>query len=124
MLPIHENVLSLSWITEYWFREINPLRTSAEIIQELLSAFWRGELALVGGNERQVIYPEIFLKCIALKRDHPGFTLVDNPEVIPPKMMERLDGGVVIDLQTYIILPSDLTTHQSDTCLLTTRTRM
>ena len=83
------------------------MRTSAEIFQELLSAFWRGELALVGGNERQIIYPETFLKYIALKRDHPGFTLVDSPEMIPPKLTERLDGGVMIDLQTYIVLPSD-----------------
>ena len=44
MLPIHENVLQLIWIAEYWSREINGVRTSAEIHDQLLAAYWRGHL--------------------------------------------------------------------------------
>jgi hypothetical protein len=107
MLPIQENALLLSWIAEYWCREIGGLRTSAEIHHELLAAFWRGELDVVGGDERKIIDRATFLKCVALKRDHPGFVLVDSPEEIPQKAMTHADGSVTVDIQTYILLPSD-----------------
>jgi hypothetical protein len=85
MLPIQENVLQLSWIAEYWSREIGGLRTSAEIHHELLAGFWRGKLGLVAGDERKTLDRVTFLKCVAPKRDHSGFVLIDSPEEIPPK---------------------------------------
>ena len=107
MLPIQENVLQLSWIAEYWSREIGGLRTSAEIHHELLAGFWRGKLGLVAGDERKTLDRVTFLKCVALKRDHPGFVLIDSPEEIPPKVTTHADGSVTVDIQTYITLPSD-----------------
>ena len=107
MLPIQENALSLSWIAEHWSREIGGLRTTAEIHHELLAAFWRDEVGGVGGDERKIVDRVTFLKCIALKRDHPGFGLVDNPEEISPKATLHADGSVTVDMQTYITLPSD-----------------
>jgi hypothetical protein len=107
MLPIHENTLSLRWIAEYWSREIGGLRTTAEVHHELLAAFWRGELGVVGGDDRKIVDRATFLRWVALERDHPGFVLVDSPEEIPPKATMHPDGAVTVDLQTYIALPSD-----------------
>jgi hypothetical protein len=107
MLPIQENVLQLSWIAEYWSREIGGLRTSAEIHHELLAGFWRGKLGLVAGDERKTLDRVTFLKCVAPKRDHSGFVLIDSREEIPPKVTTHADGSVTVDIQTYITLPSD-----------------
>jgi hypothetical protein len=114
MLPIQENALSLSWIAEYWSREIGGLRTAAEIHHELLAAFWRGELGVVGGDVRKVVDRVTFLKCVALKRDHPGFVLIDSPEKTPPKATLRADGSVMVNIQTYITLPSDHSSWTDD----------
>jgi hypothetical protein len=90
------------------------LRTSGEIHDELLAAFWRDEFRLVVADGRKTIDRATFLKCVALKRDHPGFVLVDSPEMIPPRMTEEADGGAMVDMQTYIILPSDHTNWTSE----------
>jgi hypothetical protein len=43
MLPIQENILSLTWIAEYWSREIEGLRTSSKFLMNCLPQF--GELS-------------------------------------------------------------------------------
>jgi hypothetical protein len=114
MLPIHENVLQLIWIAEYWSREINGVRTAAEIHDQLLAAYWRGELRVVGRDERGLLNRVTFLKLVARERNHPGFVLVDSPEMIPTKITERGDGSVMVDTLTYIVLPPDYTCWTSD----------
>jgi hypothetical protein len=113
MLPIHENVLPLISIAEYWSVEVGGLPTSAETFQKLLAAFWRSRLVLVGGNGRKLINQATLLKLVARKRDHPGFELVENSEMVPSKIIES-EGLVMIDTKVYIILPSDHTRWTSD----------
>jgi hypothetical protein len=39
--------------------------------------------------------------------EHPGFVLLDCAEMIPPKLVTHSDGSATVDLQCYIILPSN-----------------
>jgi hypothetical protein len=116
MLPIHENVLQLIWIAEYWSREINGVRTSAEIHDQLLAAYWRGELRVLGGDrdEGGLLNPVTFLKIVARERNHLGFVLVDSPEMIPPEITKHDDRSVTVDMLTYIVLPPDHTCWTPD----------
>jgi len=114
MLPIHENVLQLDRIAEYWSREINGVRTSAEIHDQLLTAYWRDELRVAGGDERGLLNRVTFLELVARERNHPGFMLVDSPEMIPPRITEHGDHSVTVDMRTYIVLPPDHTCWTSD----------
>jgi len=107
MLPIRASVLRLDRTAEYWSRELIRVRTTAEIEGELRSAFWRDELELVYEISAKAIDREAVLRGINMRRDHPGFTLVDGGEMIPAPAVEDASGGVTIDLRRYIVLPSD-----------------
>jgi hypothetical protein len=94
---------------EYWSRELQGVRTSPEIYAELLSAFWQDQLAVVQVQNLHPIQRLSALKGINATRglipDHPGFTLVDCAEMIPPKVEPHPDGTVTIDREIYIVLP-------------------
>ena len=109
MLPIRENVLQLAEIAEYWSRELQEIRTSTKIYAELLSGFWQNQLAAVNAHNLHPIQRLNVLKGINATRglipDHPGFTLVDCAEMIPPSVESHPDGTVTIDRGIYIVLP-------------------
>lgn len=111
MLPIHESVLYLTEIAEYWSRELDRMRTSSEIYAEFLAAFWKGELAAVHVSNRHSIDRKNMLKAInsTRKLEHPGFTLVESAESIPPKVVQHQDDSVTFDQGFYIVLPPDVT---------------
>jgi hypothetical protein len=111
MLPIRENVLHLDQIAEYWSRELGGVRTPPEIYAELLAAFWQGALVVVHAHNLYPIDRESMLKAIdsTPNLEHPGFTLVDSAEMIPPKVEQHPDGRVTVDQGVYIVLPLDHT---------------
>jgi hypothetical protein len=111
MLPIRENVLHLDQIAEYWSRELGGVRTPPEIYAELLAAFWQGALVVVHAHNLYPIDRESMLKAIdsTPNLEHPGFTLVDSAEMIPPKVEQHPDGRVTVDQGIYIVLPLDHT---------------
>jgi hypothetical protein len=106
MLPISDRVLPLEVIAEYLSRETAGVRTMSEIHDELLSAFWRNELAVVGSNGRGRIYRRRFLSSIRLRSEHPGFAMVDSANLLPQATEEHPDGSVTIDITKYIVLDS------------------
>jgi hypothetical protein len=111
MLPIRESVLHLADIAEYWSRELHGVRTQPEIYAELLSAFWQGQLDVVHVHNLHPIDRRSVLKGINSTREvipeHPGFTLVDSAEMIPPGVERHPDGSVTIIDGLYIVLPSN-----------------
>jgi len=111
VLPIRESVLHLTEIAEYWSRGLSRERTQPEIYAELLDDFWHGELAAVHVHDHHPIDRESVLKAINSTRnlEHPGFTLIESPESIPPKVKQHQDGSVTIDQGLYIVLPLDVT---------------
>lgn len=96
VLPIRESVLHLTEIAEYWSRGLSRERTQPEIYAELLDDFWHGELAAVHVHDHHPIDRESVLKAINSTRnlEHPGFTLIESPESIPPKVKQHQDGSV------------------------------
>ena len=117
MLPINENVLQLVRIAEYWSREINGVRTPGEIHDQLLAAYWRDGLRVVGGDERGLLNRDTFLELVARERNHPGFVLVGCLEMIPSRITEHGDRSVTVDTRTYIVLPPDPTCWTFDLIL-------
>jgi hypothetical protein len=113
MLPIRDDVLQLEMIAEYWSREIAGARTRAEIHEELLCALWQNELRVFGSRGETPVDRRRLLESVRLKSEHPGFTVVDCIEMIPPGSEEHSDGSITVDVTTYVVLPSD-ETHWTD----------
>jgi hypothetical protein len=107
MLPLVDNILRLQEISEYWSREHNRVRTSIEIFDELLTAFWQNKLIVYGLSGRSPIDRLGLLKTTRLRLQHPGFTIVESKEDIPVLATRNFGGSVSIDLTFYIVLPSN-----------------
>ena len=109
MLPLRDDVLRLLYIAELWSRELGGIRTADEIENELLSAFWRGELVVhhQSGSSRRQIDRSAMLGELNVRREHLGFSFVDSADLIPPLTIIHADRSVSIDRRRYIILPID-----------------
>lgn len=107
MVPINKQILPLRKLAEYSARQTDEVRMCAELHAELLAAFWRAELAAVFDDCPRVVDRDRLLQSIARERAHPGFTLVESPELAPAPLTQRADGGGEIDLRRYIALPAD-----------------
>jgi hypothetical protein len=111
MLPLRTAFLRLLYIAELWSRELAGIRTANEIENELLAAFWRGQLAVVTVHNLHPIDRQSLLKGINAARklipEHPGFMFVDCAEMIPPGVEVHPDGSVIIDRGLYVVLPAD-----------------
>src|SRR5215469_12051029 len=107
MLPIRKNVLPLAQIAELWSREIAGGRTAADIHTELLRTFWLGQLpARFEGSAKEIGRADM-LRVLNLRREHPGFLLVEPSDAGPSKMTKHSDGSVSVDLRRFIKLPVD-----------------
>src|SRR4051794_18903506 len=42
-----------------------------------------------------------------MKSEHPGFTFVDTPNIMPSAFEKQSDGSIIIDTTTYVVLSSD-----------------
>lgn len=106
MLPIRNEVLALDRIAEMWSKELNQMRTPADIYAELLIAFWRGELQvkIEGGKD---LDRRGFLKGISSKREHPAFLFVSSKREQKIPFTKHQDGSVTIDSRTRILLPAN-----------------
>jgi hypothetical protein len=107
MIPIADRVLSLAWIAQYSSRELHQLRTSDEIFDELISAFWQGRLDVTGPSGSNKVDRLAILKIVNRQRQHPGFTLVESTEEQTPVAEPMPNGSIRVDLTYYVFLPSD-----------------
>jgi len=106
MLPLPDKALRLNVLAEYWSRELQGQRTAAEIHRELLSAFWRDELEVSRSNGDPVDRRGL-LESVGHQSQHPGFVVVDSADMIPPGIVDLPNGGVIVDLTKYVVIPSD-----------------
>jgi hypothetical protein len=107
MLPISNRVLQLEAIAEYSSREITGVRTMPEIYDELLSAFWKNELAVFGSNGEKHVDRRHLLRSVRSKSEHPGFAMIESAKLLSPEIEEHSDSSVTVDLTKYIVLPSN-----------------
>jgi hypothetical protein len=99
------NTLSLSDIAAYWSREQGTIFTSAEIMNMLVQAVWRGDLIVtrpVGHPPRAGDYRYSLLRAVTGVRTHPGLLFIRPGDMIEPAETELLDGGVLVDLRERI----------------------
>lgn len=114
MLPLPDTLLRLERIAEFWSREHNRVRTSFEIYDELLSAFWKNDLIVYNGSGNSQVDRLGLLRVIRLCLEHPGFVIVGSTEEIPVLTTKHPDGSVSVDPTIYILLPLDESTWTSD----------
>src|SRR5262249_8661492 len=114
MLPLVDNVLRLEEIAEHWSRELNRRRTTIEIYDELLSAFWRNELIVCEASGRRPVDRRALLKPIRLHTEHPGFTIIETEDRLRPRATKNPDGSVDVDPTYYIVLPSEENSWTAD----------
>jgi len=105
MLPIRAQALAISRIAEFIAREANGVRTRDEVIEELLQAFWRGELRSATAADPTRDHRRDLLRAINIKRRHPGLVLVESAKRIPEPYVINADGSVTLDQHRYIALP-------------------
>src|SRR5215469_818564 len=105
MLPIRAQSMAISEIAEFIARETNGVRTRDEVVDELLQAFWRGELLSATAADPTRDHRRNLLQAINMNRQHPGLVLVESAKRIPEPYVNNADGSVTLDLHRYIALP-------------------
>jgi hypothetical protein len=103
---ITAQVLRFAKLAEYLARSAGEVRSEDDIISDLLKAFWLGELTGVthSGSSWD---PVGILNLVAVRREHPGFVLVEREEETSPVIERHADGSVSIDPRERILLPAD-----------------
>ena len=114
MLPLSNDFLPLEQIAEFWSREHNGVRTSLEIYDELLSAFWKNDLIVYNRDGKSPVGRPAVLRVIRVSLEHRGFVLIESSDQIPVRATKHPDGSVSVDMTKYIVLPSDADLWTSD----------
>jgi hypothetical protein len=113
MLPLQYHVLPLFKIAEYWSREIDNIRDSDELFDELLASFWLDALLVTGSGGSNKVDRLAILREVSRHRVHRGFSLIESWADRPGS--EQLPSGEIsIDVTHYIVLPSDDSTWSDD----------
>ena len=105
MLPIRAQSMAISEIAEFIARETNGVRTRDEVVDELLQAFWRGELLSATAADPTRDHRRNLLQAINSNRQHPGLVLVESAKRIPEPYVINADGSVTLEQHRYIALP-------------------
>jgi hypothetical protein len=101
MYPIPANQkLKLLDIANHWSREITPPVTPREVLEGLIKAWWRGELATASGQSRADMLRVLYAKY----QDRIAFIVPGLPD--PASTRELPDGGVVVFRLWQVPLPN------------------
>jgi hypothetical protein len=106
MFPISDATLPLSRIADYWSREIWPPASRVELLKQLESAWWRGEIIAQGGASRLGLIRQLY-------KSSNDFVFIIRDEPDPP-LTEHQDGTVDVDLRPRIRVPSTETEAWND----------
>ena len=103
---ITAQALSFAKLAEYLAQSAGEVRSEDDIMSDLLRAFWLGELTGVthSGSSWD---PAGILNLVAVRREHPGFVLVERDEETSAVVERHADGTVSIDSRKMILLPAD-----------------
>jgi len=103
---ITAQVLRFVKLAGYLARSVGEVRSEDDIMSDLLRAFWLGELTGVtySGSPRD---PAAVLNVVAVRREHPGFVLVEREEETSLAVEQHADGSVSIDPRARFLLPAN-----------------
>jgi hypothetical protein len=105
-LPIRKDVLNFGELAELWSRELDGIRSTSEIEDELLASFWRGEIEARYEGAARNVDRTAMLRILNLNREHPGFRLVEDR--LRPTFVREADGGITLNVPPpQIVLPCD-----------------
>jgi hypothetical protein len=100
LFPVPEDRLSCAKIVRYWSREVRPQASPRELLNEIVKAYWRGELQPSGAPDRLSVLKSLD----QLYRGRITFALAGEPD---PTQLEHLpDGGARVLLRVRVPLPS------------------
>jgi len=95
-----EKSLALFQIADDWSREIQPARSSDELLNELVTAWWRGELQAASGPTRLKVLSALF------KTSRSEIPFWVDGEDAPQTSWELPDGGVEVLIIPVLPVPS------------------
>ena len=95
-----EKSLTLFQIADDWSREIQPARSLDELLNELVTAWWRGELHAGNGPTRLKLLRALF------KTSRAEIPFWIKGEDFPQTSWELPDGGVEVLLVPVLPIPS------------------
>jgi hypothetical protein len=105
--------LSFLQIAKLWAREIQPSASLDELVDELESAWWRGEI--VGNSAKTRLQ---FLQTMFGFRKNLGIAFVTPTEPGPPDFTELENGGVKVDISPRIIVPCETEPWTDESCAI------
>src|SRR5262249_4055121 len=115
MFPGPEDILLAIDIADYWSREIQPPKSRDELLADLESAWWLGEI-VSGSTIRPFGYLKNLFKLMR-KRPNPKVLFIAGSEAGPPQSIELPDGGVELDRRPRIHVPNgDPDTWDENSC--------
>lgn len=80
MLPLQDESLPLFKLARYWSRESKGVLTETEVMNSLLSAFWRNELEALMPDGHADARSRL-IGHLLNRTDQPGFIISDQPEI-------------------------------------------
>lgn len=106
MLPLRDSWLSLDDIARHWANELSPRMCKSEILDRLLSAFWRGELVatfnpLLDVSEQR----SKALQVAAGMAEHPGLLFTPEGEEPCPETIDLPNGSTLVDVRSRVVWP-------------------
>jgi hypothetical protein len=107
----HKNTLDIKTIVEQWARERPDRNTGADVLSELLQAFWLGSLTgLRQARDRAVFSRKQGLQVLVAQdanEPHPGILICQTKEQVEARVVRNEDGSVDADPRVALLLPAD-----------------
>jgi hypothetical protein len=113
MFPISKETLSFREISDFWSREVSPPASRNELLNLLISAWWRGEI--VGDAlPRLQFLRRLFISMSKFKE--PCIVFISGDEVGPAQVHEFPDGCVEVDIRPRACVSSNTDDWDEATC--------
>src|SRR5947209_3180516 len=101
MFPVSsDRILAIRDIAEYWSREIRPPASPRELREEMMKAWWLGELTSAAGPERVEVLRSLQTSAV---QDWMLFVTADDNR--HPIAEPLPDGGAIIDVRLRVPPP-------------------
>lgn len=105
--PLSIASLSLSGIARHWVRDLTEKPPKAEVLDYLVQSLWRGDFETFAPASDDIISRRQALRAVAQSAPHPGFIICPTAESVPPSTTPTDDGGLIVDVNVYVVLPDE-----------------
>jgi hypothetical protein len=107
MYPLSDMSLSLPGIARHWVRDLRQHPPENEVLDYLIQSYFDGDFETFASPNGDIISRRQALRAVALSAPHPGFIICPTSESVPLSTTPTDDGGVVVDLNLYVVLPDE-----------------